>query len=153
MCKYYTLFICLFKIFGHTAWHVESQFPDQGSNPHPLQWKCEVLTTGPPGKSKRRWASSIFDIQGVLETTLTPSPAQQGPTILQTHPCNFQAERPNPFRLYTMVPFSQSFYLPFSKPILVLVFLQRDDTHQSKKVLWICTMVGLHFLLCFQHMI
>ena len=25
-------------------------FPDQGSNPHPLQWKCKVLTTGPPEK-------------------------------------------------------------------------------------------------------
>ena len=24
---------------------------DQGLNPHPLQWKCRVLTTGPPGKS------------------------------------------------------------------------------------------------------
>ena len=24
---------------------------NQGSNPHPVQWKCGVLTTGPPGKS------------------------------------------------------------------------------------------------------
>ena len=43
------LFVELF--FGLTAWHVESFFPDQGSNPHPLQWKHEFLTTGPPGKS------------------------------------------------------------------------------------------------------
>ena len=28
-----------------------SQFPDQGSNQRPLQWKRGVLTTGPPGKS------------------------------------------------------------------------------------------------------
>ena len=26
-------------------------FPEQGSNPHSLLWKCGVLTTGPPGKS------------------------------------------------------------------------------------------------------
>ena len=29
------------------------KFPDQGSNPCPLQWKCRVLTTGPPGKSQQ----------------------------------------------------------------------------------------------------
>ena len=51
--------VCLFKkiiylfkfIFGHTARHAGSQFPDQGSNLCPLQWKRRVLTTGPPGKS------------------------------------------------------------------------------------------------------
>ena len=32
-------------------WHEESQFPDQGLNLCPLQWKHGVLTTGPPGKS------------------------------------------------------------------------------------------------------
>ena len=31
--------------------HVGSWFPDQGSNPHPLQWKRGVLTAGLPGKS------------------------------------------------------------------------------------------------------
>ena len=35
----------------HTAQHVGFQFPYQGVNPHPLQWKLRVLTTGPPGKS------------------------------------------------------------------------------------------------------
>ena len=29
-----------------------SNFPDQGSNLHPLHWKRGVLTTGPPGKSQ-----------------------------------------------------------------------------------------------------
>lgn len=31
-------------------WHTGSQFPEQGSNQCPMQWKCEVLTTGPLGK-------------------------------------------------------------------------------------------------------
>ena len=31
--------------------YVGSQFPDNGSNPLPLQWKHRVLTIGPPGKS------------------------------------------------------------------------------------------------------
>ena len=40
--------VCL---FGCTAQHAGSYFPDQGSNLCPLQSKCRVLTTGPPGKS------------------------------------------------------------------------------------------------------
>ena len=39
------LFLCIFL----AARHVGPLFPDQGSNPCPLQWKCGVLTTGPPG--------------------------------------------------------------------------------------------------------
>ena len=44
------LFLCLLV---HRVWaqHVESQFPNQGSNPHPLHWKCGVLTTELLGKS------------------------------------------------------------------------------------------------------
>ena len=37
--------------FGRTMRHAESWFPDQGSNPCPLQWKHGVLATGLPGKS------------------------------------------------------------------------------------------------------
>ena len=37
LCVYLFFFFCL----------VGSQFPDQGLNPHPLQWKQGVLTTGP----------------------------------------------------------------------------------------------------------
>ena len=33
--------------------HVGSYFPNQGSNPCTLCWKCGVLTTGPPGKSQK----------------------------------------------------------------------------------------------------
>ena len=33
-----------FIYFGHDVGHVGSWFPDQGLNPHPLQWKCGVLT-------------------------------------------------------------------------------------------------------------
>ena len=40
-----------FLKFGHAARLVGSQFPDQGLNPGPRQWKCRVLTTGPPGNS------------------------------------------------------------------------------------------------------
>ena len=37
---YYFLLIMLQGMWG--------QFPDQGLKPQPLQWKCGVLTTGPP---------------------------------------------------------------------------------------------------------
>ena len=33
-------------------WLAGSSFPDQGSNPHTLQWKFRVLTAGLPGKSQ-----------------------------------------------------------------------------------------------------
>ena len=54
------------EIFGFTSWFIPflsfffgcavprvgcQQFPKQGMNPHPLQWKCRVLTTGPPRNS------------------------------------------------------------------------------------------------------
>ena len=34
---------------GSSAVVRELWFPDQGSNPDPLQWECGVLATGPPG--------------------------------------------------------------------------------------------------------
>ena len=37
----------LFLTTPHSMWN----FPDQGWNPRPLQWKGRVLTTGPQGKS------------------------------------------------------------------------------------------------------
>lgn len=33
-----------------TLLHAGSQFPNQGLNLDPLQWKCGVLSPGPPGK-------------------------------------------------------------------------------------------------------
>ena len=50
-----TYFHCtLFEIFFFLATLRSSQdlsFPDQGSNPCPLQWQRSVLTSGPAGKS------------------------------------------------------------------------------------------------------
>ena len=43
------LSVLFWFVFGHGMWHGGSQFPDQGSNPCPLQWKYRVLTTGLPG--------------------------------------------------------------------------------------------------------
>ena len=46
MCKCKAL--CFFR---HTPLHVGSWLPHQMSNLCPLQWRCRVLTTGPPGKT------------------------------------------------------------------------------------------------------
>ena len=40
-----------FLFFGH----VGSYFPNQGLNLCPLHWKLRVLTSGPPGKSLKRY--------------------------------------------------------------------------------------------------
>ena len=47
----YFFFFNYYYFFGHAAQLVGSWFPDQGLNPHTRQWKCGVLTTGPPGNS------------------------------------------------------------------------------------------------------
>jgi len=40
-----------FCFFFFLQYHMAcGTFPDQGLNPCPLQWKCRVLNTGPPGK-------------------------------------------------------------------------------------------------------
>ena len=41
-------YLFFFFFSGCPAGHVVSYFPDQGSNPHPLQWKHRFLTIGPP---------------------------------------------------------------------------------------------------------
>ena len=59
------VFVCLFTLFVvkflcPATWHVGSQFPNQRSNPCPLHWKHEVLTTGLPGTSCLYAFISIF---------------------------------------------------------------------------------------------
>ena len=44
-------------------WYAGSQFPDQGLNLCPLQWKRRVLTTGPPGKSREE----LQEVQGAKD--------------------------------------------------------------------------------------
>ena len=41
--------IFFFLAFGLSAQHAGSQFSDQEVKAYLLQWKCRVLTTGPPG--------------------------------------------------------------------------------------------------------
>ena len=66
-------------LFDYTLWHAGSQFPDQGSNPRPLQWNCRVLTTGLPGKSLHSYFL-MLGFQGTRgtypETGITPPPLQ-----------------------------------------------------------------------------
>ena len=55
--------------FGPHHRHARSYSPDQGSNPCPLQWKCAVLTTRPPGNSPDQTtsrASSSYSRSGLL---------------------------------------------------------------------------------------
>ena len=50
----------LFIYLGCTTRHVGSQFPDQGSDLCPLQWKLRVLTTELPGKSLKEQIKTSF---------------------------------------------------------------------------------------------
>ena len=63
------LFFFFFFLFLAT-WLAGSyqQFPKKGSNPCPLQWKCRVLTTGPPGKAQFE-SFKIIPSQSHLKTS------------------------------------------------------------------------------------
>ena len=52
-------FICFFLLLRCTLQPVGFQFPNQGLNLQPLQWKPRVLTSGSPGTSKK--GSLLFD--------------------------------------------------------------------------------------------
>ena len=54
-------FVFFFSFFfGWAMRLMGSQFPDQGSNPYPLQWKHGALTTGPPGNFLQQDFKQVF---------------------------------------------------------------------------------------------
>ena len=53
--------------FSRATWHAGSQFPDQGLNLHPMQWKHRVLTTRLPGKSLKGLYTMQFHLYNSLE--------------------------------------------------------------------------------------
>ena len=55
-----TSLLWFFFFFFDWLWLAESQDPNQGLNPCPLQWKCGVLTTGPPGNAQLRSSCKQF---------------------------------------------------------------------------------------------
>ena len=58
-----------FFFFGHAAQYVGSQLPDQGLNPHSLQQKHGVLTTGQPG-SPREHNHPWLDLKKLLPSLI-----------------------------------------------------------------------------------
>ena len=73
-CTIYPCSLFYLFTFDRTAQHVGSQFPNQGSNPCPLQWKHGVLTTGPPGKSLQ------FILYLIVCTSYSSTPVRCLPT-------------------------------------------------------------------------
>ena len=63
--------------------HVGSQFPNQGSNLCPLQWKRGVLTTGPPGKSSAalQWLRGQRESPGSSRNLVSDYPAVGGQEV------------------------------------------------------------------------
>ena len=52
-CRTKSAFVFVFFFFNQS--NIMQDLSSQGSDPCPLQWKCRVLTTGPPGKSQSLW--------------------------------------------------------------------------------------------------
>lgn len=67
---------CLFVCFPLAVLYVGSQFPDQRSNPYPLQWKYRIPATGLLGKSQQKLngEKSIFTchLSNVLRALCCP---------------------------------------------------------------------------------
>ena len=66
-----------FNFFGHTMQNAGSLFPNQGSHPCPLQWRCRVLTTGPPGKSWDVILTGIASLLSLSKSSLLVYRTQQ----------------------------------------------------------------------------
>ena len=66
-------FLMCFSLFTYWPflWHVESPFPHQGSNSHPLHQKHGVSTTGLPGKSSHVSVVSLYN--GIMQCGLLSS--------------------------------------------------------------------------------
>ena len=82
------LFCFIFFFWLHCTAHVGSQFPNQGSNPHPLQWKHRVLTAGPPGKSPCQHLFFFFNIfigVQLLQNVVLVSAVQQSESAICIH--------------------------------------------------------------------
>ena len=74
--------------FSHAVRHAGSHFPDQGSNPHLLQWKHRILTTGPPGKFHLAayFAFSLSSFMPLHVPFLFPFPSSEQLTPTQPSP-------------------------------------------------------------------
>ena len=46
LCQLYLYYY--YYLFAHAVQHVGSYFPNQGSNPYTLHWKCRVFSSGSP---------------------------------------------------------------------------------------------------------
>ena len=71
MCVYIHIYIYFFFFFAHSVFEI--LVPGQGWNPHPLQWRRRVLTTGPPGKSPYITVSRSFSCSWLSVPTFPPS--------------------------------------------------------------------------------
>ena len=85
-------------------------FPEQGWNLRPLQWKCRVLTTGPPGKSQSghfsletdfvlwsHWGPSFRRCLQWCSVPLLCCVCSVGPTLCGPMDCARQAPQPMEF--------------------------------------------------------
>ena len=52
-------------------------FPDQGSNPGSLHWECEVIATGPPGKSCKHFLKESTFISSLRDISQSPRANEQ----------------------------------------------------------------------------
>ena len=52
----------MFAFCGHATWLIGFQFPNQELNPGAQQWKCGILTTGPPGNTPPSLFSFLINV-------------------------------------------------------------------------------------------
>ena len=94
--------------------HAGPQFPSQGLNPHPLQWKYRALITGWPGKSQVQNLS--HDLQVLQDHTPDSATSYHLPLVLLRLAEHTSASGP----LHLLFPLSQILQDWLSKFVQVL---------------------------------
>ena len=74
---------------GQATGHTGFQFPNQGSNLHPLCWKHRVLNSGPPGQSPEPLFSLVMTSSAVILGTTKRAESVGG----VWHTCSLSAYR------------------------------------------------------------
>ena len=67
---------CFFLGGGAIPCDMQDLIPTQRSNPHALHWKCEVLTTLPPGKSQGLVLDNLTNLDSILKSRDITLPAK-----------------------------------------------------------------------------
>ena len=97
LCCGFQAFLQLWGASLVALWHVGSQFPNQGSNPHALPQKVNSQPLGLPGKSLQHVLNSVFS--GAWRLEFLGRPRCEFPTPVPQKDLDLQTSKARTFRV------------------------------------------------------